>query len=166
MCQTSYLMIADCMGSNPVGGNSMFLWARNFTLIAQYWLVPGMDLKVYTTLSDWNEFCINQMIYAYKQNRTCTEFTGEPVLSKKITVAKYNWPLIQTNRAENVLIFLMANISKTLLLLCSLTFKDKDYFHIFFSCWGTFWLPASVCTWLCWRTSGKWRSRVPVDWQN
>jgi hypothetical protein len=34
------------MGSNHVTDKSLFPWARNFTLIAQYCLVPGMYLKV------------------------------------------------------------------------------------------------------------------------
>ena len=31
------------MGSNPVSDKLLFPWARNFTLIPQHWLVPGMD---------------------------------------------------------------------------------------------------------------------------
>jgi hypothetical protein len=38
--------ITSRMGSNPVRGKSLFPWARNFTLIAQYWLVPGTDSTV------------------------------------------------------------------------------------------------------------------------
>ena len=34
------------MGSNPVRGKPLFPRARNFTLIAQYWLVPGPDLRL------------------------------------------------------------------------------------------------------------------------
>ena len=40
-CQTSNLMIASYMGSNPVGDKPLFPRAGNFTLIAQYWLVSG-----------------------------------------------------------------------------------------------------------------------------
>ena len=46
------------MGSNPVRVKSMFPRARNFTLIAQYWLVPGTDSRVsikLTTESNYNK---------------------------------------------------------------------------------------------------------------
>ena len=46
-CQTSIQMITSSMGSNPVRGKLLFPWARNFILIAQYWLVPGTDLRVF-----------------------------------------------------------------------------------------------------------------------
>ena len=46
--QISNLRIAGCMGSNPVRGKVLFPSARNFTLIAQYWLVvPGTDSRVF-----------------------------------------------------------------------------------------------------------------------
>ena len=45
--QTSNLRITSRMGSNPVRGKPLFPWARNFTLIAQYWLAPGTDLRVF-----------------------------------------------------------------------------------------------------------------------
>jgi hypothetical protein len=35
------------MGSNPVRGKLIFPFVRNFTLIAQYWLVQGMDSRVF-----------------------------------------------------------------------------------------------------------------------
>ena len=40
---TSKLMIPSHFGSNPVKGKLMFLSAKNFKQIAQYWLVPGTD---------------------------------------------------------------------------------------------------------------------------
>ena len=43
---TSNLRIASCMGLNPIGGKPLFPWARNFTLIVQYWLVQGTDSRV------------------------------------------------------------------------------------------------------------------------
>ena len=46
-CQTSNLRIASRMGSNRVREKPLFPWARNCTLIAQYWLVPGMDSRVF-----------------------------------------------------------------------------------------------------------------------
>ena len=49
--QTSNLRIASRMGSNPVRDKPLFLSARNFTLIAEYWLVPGTDFEsVFTSL--------------------------------------------------------------------------------------------------------------------
>ena len=44
--QTSNFRIASRMGSNPVRGKLLFLWVKNFTLIAQFWLVPEMDSRV------------------------------------------------------------------------------------------------------------------------
>ena len=44
---TSNLRIVSGMGSNPVRDKSLFPWAWNFTLIAQYWLVPGTDSRVF-----------------------------------------------------------------------------------------------------------------------
>ena len=38
--RTSNQRIASCMGSGPVRDKRFFPWARNFTLLAQYWLVP------------------------------------------------------------------------------------------------------------------------------
>jgi hypothetical protein len=46
MHSTSKLMSVSRMGSYPIRGKLLFPWARNFTLIAQYWLVPGTDSKV------------------------------------------------------------------------------------------------------------------------
>ena len=43
---TNNLKIPSCMSSNPVRDKQLFPSARNFTLIAQYWFVPGMDSKV------------------------------------------------------------------------------------------------------------------------
>ena len=40
--QTNNLRITSHMGSKPVKGKPLFPQARNFTLIAQYWLVLGM----------------------------------------------------------------------------------------------------------------------------
>ena len=45
-CLTSNLRIASRMGSNPVRDKPLFPRERNFTLIAQYWLVPGTDKRV------------------------------------------------------------------------------------------------------------------------
>ena len=45
--RTSNLRIASRTGSNPVKDKPLFPSTRNFTLIAQYWLVPGMDLRVF-----------------------------------------------------------------------------------------------------------------------
>ena len=39
--RTKNLRIASRMGSDPVRDKPLFPLARNFTLIAQYWLVPG-----------------------------------------------------------------------------------------------------------------------------
>jgi hypothetical protein len=55
---TSNIMIDSRMGSNPVRGMSLFPGARNFTFIAQYWLVPGTDSKV----------CLEA--YSFLHNRT------------------------------------------------------------------------------------------------
>jgi hypothetical protein len=46
-CPANNLRIAGCMGSNPVRGKLLFPQARNFTLIAKYWLVQGTDLRVF-----------------------------------------------------------------------------------------------------------------------
>ena len=34
--------MASCIDSYPVRGKLLFLWARNFTLIVQYWLLQGI----------------------------------------------------------------------------------------------------------------------------
>ena len=41
------LWIASSMGSNPVRDKPLFPQARNFTLITQYWLIPGTDSRVF-----------------------------------------------------------------------------------------------------------------------
>ena len=45
--RTGNVKIGNRMGSNPVRGKTLFPLARMFTLIAQYWLVPGTNLKVF-----------------------------------------------------------------------------------------------------------------------
>lgn len=47
MRQIISLRIASHMDSNPVRGKLMVPCARNSTLIASYWLVPGMDMRVF-----------------------------------------------------------------------------------------------------------------------
>jgi hypothetical protein len=42
------LVVTQC--SNPVRGKLLFPCARNFTLTAKYWLVPGTDLSVSISL--------------------------------------------------------------------------------------------------------------------
>ena len=46
-CRTSNLRIASRMCSNHVRDKPLFPWARNFTIIAQYWLGPGTDSRVF-----------------------------------------------------------------------------------------------------------------------
>jgi hypothetical protein len=43
--QNSNFMIASRMGFNPIRGKFLFPWARNFTQLAEYWLVPEMDFE-------------------------------------------------------------------------------------------------------------------------
>ena len=38
--------IVSSKGSNPISVKPLFPWERNFTLIAQYWLVPREDSRV------------------------------------------------------------------------------------------------------------------------
>ena len=45
--RTSNLRIASRIGSNPVRDKPLFPWARNFTIIVQYWLVPGTYSRVF-----------------------------------------------------------------------------------------------------------------------
>jgi hypothetical protein len=47
------------MGSNPVMGKSLFPCARNFTLIAQYWFIPGSGYNLGASYTN-NQSCINQ----------------------------------------------------------------------------------------------------------
>ena len=50
-------LIASCMGPNPVRGKRLFSWARNFEVIAHYWLVPEKDTyykyEMFSTVSDF-----------------------------------------------------------------------------------------------------------------
>ena len=38
--------LASHIGFYPVRGKLLFIWVRNFTLITQYCLFPGMDLRL------------------------------------------------------------------------------------------------------------------------
>jgi hypothetical protein len=48
---TSKPRIAYCLDSNPVRGKPLFSWARNFTLIAKYWLVQDRIRMCFYKLS-------------------------------------------------------------------------------------------------------------------
>ena len=45
--RTSNLRIPRRVGSNPGRGKPLLPWARHFTLIARYWLVPWTDSRVF-----------------------------------------------------------------------------------------------------------------------
>jgi hypothetical protein len=66
------IVIALCVGSNPIRGKSLFPWALriNFTLIAQYWFVLESDSSVclsaalsYLHIGNKSKFFINQFVH-------------------------------------------------------------------------------------------------------
>jgi hypothetical protein len=65
---SSNLKFTGRVGSNTSRDKPLFLWARNFTLIAYYWLIPGTYSRVfqyaYNTIK-LKQVCINLYIFFF-----------------------------------------------------------------------------------------------------